>query len=82
MTIQQIVNETNGKLAELRGTEQFTKQVLAVGIEINQRYTEYLDALLDSDLSQPAGVTVQVDGQKIHFRTDEDFSNWIAENMT
>ena len=82
MTIQQIVNETNETLAQLRGTEGFTKQVLAVGIEINQRYTEYLDALLDSDLSQPEGVTVVVDGKKIHFRNDEDFQNWLAENMT
>jgi hypothetical protein len=80
--IQQIVTETNDKLAQLRGTNEFTKQVLAVGIEIKQRYTEYLDALLDSDLSQPEGVTVIVDGKKIHYRTNDDFANWLAENMT
>lgn len=82
MTIQQIVNEANDKLAQLRGTEGFTKRVLAVGIEINQRYTEYLDSLLDGDLSQPDGVTVEVDGKTIHFPTSEAFQNWLAENMT
>lgn len=82
MTIRQIVNEANGKLAQLRGTDGFTKRVLAVGIEINQRYTEYLDSLLDGDLSQPDGVTVEVDGKIIHFPTNNDFANWLAENMT
>ena len=77
MTIQQIVNETNDLLGQ-----GASKRMLAVGIEINQRYTEYLDALLDGDLSQPEGVTVEVDGQKIHFRTTDDFANWLAESMT
>lgn len=77
MTIQQIVNETNNILAQ-----GASKRMLAVGIEIHQRYTEYLDALLDSDLSQPEGVTIQVDGKTIHFPTSEAFSNWLAENMT
>ena len=80
--IQQITTQTNKTLAGLRGTPEFTKRVLAVGIEINQRYTEYLDELLDSDLSQPKGVTVEVDGRKIHFPDNDSFTAWLAENMT
>jgi hypothetical protein len=59
-----------------------SKKVLAVGVDINQRYTEYLDELLDCDLSEPEGVTVNVDGKKIHFPSAENFSAWLAESMT
>lgn len=76
--IQQIVDTANAILKQ----EKPTKQMLAVGIEINQRYTEYLDELLDGELSQPEGVTVAVDGKTIHFPTSEAFANWLAENMT
>jgi hypothetical protein len=80
--IQQIVDESNGKIYKLREGGELTKKVLAVGIEINQRYTEYLDAILDSDLSQPEGVTVNIDGQKIYFPSQQAFADWIAEDMT
>ena len=73
--IQQIVDTANAILEQ----DKPTKQMLAVGIEINQRYTEYLDELLDGDLSQPEGVTVAVDGKTIHFPTSEAFANWLAE---
>jgi hypothetical protein len=75
--IQQIVNETAAMLKD-----NPTKKMLAVGIEIHQRYTEYLDALLDSDLSQPEGVTIELDGQKTHFPTQDAFTNWLVEHIT
>ncbi len=54
--IQQIVNETN----QILNSEQPTKRVLAVGIEINQLYLEYLEWLEEQDLSIENGVTVNV----------------------
>jgi hypothetical protein len=78
MSIQQIVNETN----QILHSEPPTKRVLAVGIEINQRYLEYLEWLEEQDLSTENGVTVNVDGQKIRFPDMDKFANWITENMT
>ena len=81
MSIQQIVNETNQILAQAQAAGQLSKRVLAVGIEINQRYSEYLEQLEMSDLHIQTGVTVTVDGKKIHFQNDNDFSAWLEENI-
>jgi hypothetical protein len=77
--IQQIVDDTNCMLFQAQEQGQLTKRVLAIGVEINQRYTEYLDELLDSDLSQPQGVTVDANGCKLHFKNLDDFSSWLVE---
>lgn len=52
-------------------------RTLAVAIESNQLFIEYLDELLDN-VSVDTSVTVQVDGQKIKFCSIEDVSEWIV----
>jgi hypothetical protein len=82
MSIQQIVNEANQILARAQQAGQLSKRVLAVGIEINQRYSEYLEQLETADLHIQTGITVTVDGKTIRFQNDNDFSEWLAENIT
>jgi len=79
--IQQIIKETK----EILEREIPTKQTLVVGVEIFQRYVEYLDELFDGDLlSQPEGVTVALGWKTITicFPTSDAFASWLAENMT
>lgn len=80
--IQQTVNEANKAIALEREAGQLTKKVLAVGMEINQRYIEYLDDILDSDLSFQNGVDVEVNETIIHFDSMDEFSVWAAENQS
>jgi hypothetical protein len=56
-----------------------TARDLALAVELNQRYLDILDELLDSDLSfQPESVLVALDGQKIRFRNIGDVAEWIT----
>lgn len=82
MSIQQIVIDTNPTIHKLHEEGKLTKQVLAVGIEINQRYSEYLESLETADFKIQTGVTVNVEGKTVHFKTSDDFSNWLAEHLT
>lgn len=82
MTIQQIVNETNHILAQAQAAGQLSKRILAVGIEINQLYSEYLEELETADLHIQTGVTAEVDGRVIRFKDNADFSAWLAEHTT
>jgi hypothetical protein len=56
---------------------------IAVIVEDYQRYVEYLDELETSPLDNiEKAITVKVDGQTIKFKSDKDFTNWIAEHLT
>jgi hypothetical protein len=56
---------------------------IAVIVEGYQRYLEYLDELEIAPLGKlNTGITVQVDGQTIKFKNDEDFADWLAEHIT
>lgn len=79
LRIQDTVKNTNRIMAQAQEEGYLSKRLLAVGIEINQLYSEYLQ---DLEIEIKTGVTVAIDGQKIHFRNDEDFTNWLAENIT
>ena len=76
--IQKIVDETNVIL----NTEKPSKQVLAVGVEINQKYIEYLEWLEEQDLSDTNGVTVVVDCKTVRFLDMDSFSRWVAEHTS
>ena len=76
MSIQQNVRETS-KLA----FENADSKTLAVIVNMNQLYIEYLDELETAPLETKSGeVTVKVDGKTIRFRNVEDFSSWITSS--
>lgn len=81
--IEQIVRESNSMIGAMLNRD---KRILAIGIEINQRYFEYLEelenALTDGRIQIGNSVTVIVDGKKIKFKNTDDFSNWLSENLT
>jgi hypothetical protein len=50
-----------------------------MAVELNQRYADILDEMLDSDLSsKPSTVTVQVQGKTIRFQNIGDVASWIS----
>lgn len=81
--ISEIVNESNALLAGITNPD---KRILAIGIEINQRYVDYLDeledALINGHIRIESGVTVALDGRTIKFKDTHDFSNWLSEHTT
>ena len=54
---------------------------IAVAIEAEQAYIDYLDWLKDN-LSVDTSVTIEVDGTRIKFKNDDDFADWLSERMT
>jgi hypothetical protein len=55
--------------------------MIAVALEANQLYVEYLDELKDRDPAFETSITVKVDNQNIRFNDDDGFAKWLAENM-
>lgn len=53
---------------------------IAIALEANQAYIDYLDFLKDN-LDVDESVTIEVDGTRIKFKNDDDFANWLAERM-
>ncbi len=51
---------------------------IAVAIEANQMYADYLEQVLDAPAGDN-GVMVSVDGTLIRFKDTEDFSSWLVE---
>ncbi len=53
---------------------------IAIALEANQAYIEYLDWLKDN-LSVDGSVIVETGGTRIRFNNEDDFSNWLAEQI-
>lgn len=81
MSIQSIVAQTNQLVAQMNDTGKPDKRVLAVAVEINQRYLEYLEELESMPSLVHVGVDVEINGQIIHFDSLDDFSSWVAESL-
>lgn len=79
--IEQIVRQTNALVSEMCDTGKPDKRVLAVAVEINQKYLEYLEELENAVLPVHSGIDVELDGQIVHFRSFDAFSNWLAEQL-
>ena len=56
-------------------------RLLAMAVEINQRFIEYLEEVKKHISFCDEGVTVDVDGQRIHFQNRDDFASWLAESL-
>lgn len=54
---------------------------IAIAIEANQSYIDYLEFLGDNLPKIGLSVTVEIDGTRIRFKNDEDFANWLSEKM-
>ena len=77
MSIQQNVRDTS-KLA----FENADSKTLAVIVNMNQLYIEYLDELETAPLEiKSSEITVRVDGKtNIRFKNVEDLASWITSH--
>ena len=55
---------------------------LALVMEANQRYTEYLEWLETMPLVVNTNLTLEVDGQRVRFQTIDNMASWLSENLT
>jgi len=78
MNIQQTVEEGNASIRAMMAAGDADPRALAIAVEMNQLYCDYLDSLLDSDLSVDIAVTVKVDGKCVKFRNIGDVSSWLT----
>ena len=63
-------------------SERPSSREIAVVLEANQRYIDYLDWLKDNIPPQDGSVTIEVDGTRIKFQNAEIFASWLAERLT
>jgi hypothetical protein len=54
---------------------------IAVAIEANQAYIEYLDFVKDNMPPADGTVTIEVDGTRVTFKNEDDFTDWLEEQM-
>jgi hypothetical protein len=77
--IAEIIGAINDTVRRMLDAGKPDPLVLAVAIEANQQYYEYLDELIDG-VETCASVTVQVDGRTIRFPDIESVAQWITSN--
>lgn len=56
-----------------------TARDLAIAVEINQKYIDILDELLDAEFPTDTSVTVAVDEQNVRFKDANGFTEWLVE---
>lgn len=74
--IEQAVRNINAKV-----DENSSPRELALAVEANQLFKEYLEALEDSDLRIDPSVTIKVKGTTIRFDGRNDFADWLTEYL-
>lgn len=75
--IESNVREINKTVS---GIENPSQKILAIAIEANQRFIEYLEELETSPLNICAGVTVKAEEKTIKFLSIEEIVEWITSN--
>lgn len=76
--VRQITDDTFSRASE----GLVTNREIAVAVEANQAYIDYLDWLKDNIQPIDLSVTVEVNKTQIKFKNVDDFSNWLAEIIT
>lgn len=59
----------------------FTARDVAVVVELNQRYIETLDELLETDFFIDLGVVVETEGKTLQFPDIEQAAQWMNSMM-
>lgn len=72
--VKQIVNN-------VLQNESPSSREIAVALEANQRYIDYLDWLKDNIPPQDESIVIEVNGMRIKFQNTDDFSNWLSEQL-
>jgi predicted RNA-binding protein Jag len=78
--IDETIKNMNSIVEKMSEDGELSERALAIAVECNQRYIEYLDDLLDT-IHVNSNVTVYVDGKKIKFQNADSMAAWIAEVM-
>jgi hypothetical protein len=60
---------------------QVLSREIAVALETNQAYIEYLDWLKDNIPPIDSSVIIDVKGTRIKFSNSDCFSDWLAERL-
>ena len=77
-TIDKQVNQITADTLRRVSDGQADSRELAVALEANQRYIEYIDWLKDN-ISAGTSVTVLVDEQAVKFDDTNALAEWLAE---
>lgn len=79
MNIQESINQINATVRAMCDSGKPDPKVLAVAVEANQLYLEWLDELLDG-VKVCTAVVVRVAGETIKFQSIEDVAAWITSS--
>jgi hypothetical protein len=79
--IDDAITQVNKIIEYMGEAGGLSARTLALAVECNQRYLEYLDGLLDNINSIDFSVTVQTDGKRIKFKNIDAMAEWMAEVM-
>jgi hypothetical protein len=80
LNIQGQVEDLNKKAQQMAADGELDQRGLQLVLETNQQYIDYLDMLLESDLTIESGVVVGLKGQKVKF-TNDSFLDWLSERI-
>lgn len=63
-------------------TGKLNSRDMALVMEANQRYTEYLEWLETMPLVVNTNLTLEVDGKRVRFQTIDNMASWLSENIS
>lgn len=76
--IQEIAKQASELYDRAERGDLITARDVAVAVELNQRYCEFLEKA-EEQVSVSSRVVCRVGGQVLSFKNENDFSNWLAE---
>lgn len=79
--LQKIIKQAS-ELYDRAQTKEMTLRDVALAVELNQQYAEYLDELVNTAKPYHAEVVIKTGEEKIKFQNVDRFANWLAEHIT